>query len=143
MLAALHGSEELLASAAANNRRVSGAGIAGAAATISSARQSAERALLAWETFADDWLSSFADREGRDGSLVIAADLARLSELGERAGHLGAALRQCCEVIANSPGVGALGYSAWRKAVLEDLTAPTQALRWPLLAAHPPPCPTF
>jgi len=137
MLAALHGSEELLASAAANNRRVSGAGIAGAAATISGARQSAERALLAWETFADDWLSSFADREGRDGSLVIAADLARLSELGERAGHLGAALRQCCEVIADSPGVGALGYSAWRKAVLEELTTRSEALRWRVLAVEP------
>jgi hypothetical protein len=137
VLAVLHSIDELLADAAANNRRVTGAGIAGAVAAIIAARQSAERALLAWETFADDWLSSFADREGRDGSLVITADLARLSELGERAGHLGAALRQCCAVLAQSPGMGALGYSAWRKAVLEELTARSEALRWRALAVDP------
>jgi hypothetical protein len=105
--------------------------------SISSATTIATQAFLAWETLAAEWSASFGDHEERDGSLLIVADLAMLDEIGERAGHLAAVTEQALQHIQSTPGTGELGYSAWRKAVLEELLARCDTVRYRIVAFTP------
>jgi hypothetical protein len=105
--------------------------------SISIATTIATQAFLAWETLATDWSASFGDHEERDGSLLIVADIATLDEIGERAGHLTAVTEQALQQIQNTPGTGELGYTAWRKAVLEELLARCDSVRYRVVAITP------
>jgi hypothetical protein len=137
LLDALHGAEQALASGD-NTRRATGrARVAQAAEAIRGALSELERALLAWTTLLDDWQSAFDDRPGRGGALVIGAETDALEELTARAGHLRAALVGAIEPILATPGQGESGFTAWRRAVVERLTAECEALRWKVLAIDP------
>ncbi len=105
--------------------------------SISTATTIATQAFVAWETLATDWSASFGDHEERDGSLLILADLATLDEIGERAGHLTAVTEQALQRIQSTPGTGELGYTAWRKAVLEELLARCDSVRYRVVAITP------
>lgn len=134
MLAAVRTLEEALA-AAVNSRRISGRKpLVGAVATIVKARQLARQAFLAWDTLAGDWQAAFGEREARDGSLPIVATTEQLQEYGQRAEHLADVLKPAFVDIGATAGAGELGYGAWRKAILEELTARCEALRWRLSA---------
>jgi Restriction endonuclease len=87
------------------------------------------QAFVAWETLATDWSAAFGEHEGRDGSLLITADPATLDEIGERAQHLAAVTLQALVQVQDTPGAGELGYTAWRKAVMEELLARCDAIR--------------
>ncbi len=137
MLAAVRAMEEALA-ACVNSRRTSGRpALVGAIAAISKARQLAQQAFLAWETLAADWQAAFGEREARDGSLPIVASAEQLQEYAHRAGHLAEVLKPAFGDIASTPGTGELGYGAWRKAILEELTARCEVFRWRLSALDP------
>ncbi|HEX8036623.1 MAG TPA: hypothetical protein VF510_22385 [Ktedonobacterales bacterium] len=137
MLMAVRSLEAALA-AAVNSRRTSGrTAVVSAVAAIVKARQRAQQAILAWDTLVDDWQAAFGEREARDGSLPIVATVDQLSEYGQRAEHLADVLRPALVDIAATPGMGELGYGAWRKAILEELTAHCEALRWRLSALDP------
>lgn len=129
--------EEILARAV-NSRRASGrAAVATAAITIRAAREEALRAFLAWDTLADEWIASFDERAGRDGALVILTAGEQFGEMAERAAHLRAATLTSLASLASTPGGGELGYGAWRRAVMEELTARCEGCRWRLLAIDP------
>lgn len=137
MLSGLGALEETL-SRAANSRRASGrAAIAAAVETAEAARQDALRAFLAWDTLAGEWMASFDERAGREGALVFLADEHQFAEMDERASHLCAATGPALQRIASTPVSGDLGYSAWRKAITEELTARCEASRWRLLGLDP------
>jgi hypothetical protein len=137
MLAAIRTLEEALA-AAVNSRRTSGrTTLVGAVAKIGKARQLAQQVFLAWDTLVNDWQAAFGEREARDGSLPIVATAEQLQECGQRAAHLAEVLKPAFVDIAATPGAGELGYGAWRKAVLEELTARCEVLRWRLSALDP------
>jgi hypothetical protein len=87
------------------------------------------QAFVAWETLTTDWTAAFGEHEGRDGDLLITADLATLDEIGERARHLAAVTLQALGQVQETPGAGELGYTAWRKAVVEELLARCDAVR--------------
>lgn len=137
MLAAVRVLEEALATCV-NSRRTSGRpALVGAIAAISKARQLAQQAFLAWETLVADWQAAFGEREARDGSLPIVATAEQLQAYAQRAGHLAEVLKPAFGDIASTPGTGELGYGAWRKAILEELTARCEVLRWRLTALDP------
>lgn len=137
MIRAVLAIEEALA-AGVNSRRASGrTAVVAAVAAISKSRQLAQQAFLAWDTLLADWQAAFGEREARDGSLPIIADVERLRECGQRAEHLGEVLKPAFADIASTPGGGELGYGAWRKALLEELTARCEGLRWRLAALDP------
>lgn len=137
VIAALTLLEQALAGAINRRRAVGAAAIAGHAAVITAALTEARRALAAWETLASEWAAAFAEREARDGSLAITASVEALGELEARAAHLRAAALDAFERLARTPGTGEHGYTAWRKAVVEELTARCEALRWQTLAVDP------
>jgi hypothetical protein len=87
------------------------------------------QAFVAWETLAIDWSATFGEHEERDGSLLISADTATLDEIRERARHLAAVTLQALGQVQDTPGTGELGYTAWRKAVMEELLARCDAIR--------------
>lgn len=137
ILADLHILEEEL-SRAVNTHRVSGrTAIATAAAAIGVARDESLRAFLAWDTLAGEWTSSFDERAGRDGALVLLAGDAQFEEMADRATHLRDAALPALQAIAATPGGGQLGYSAWRRSILEELTARCESCRWRFLAIDP------
>ncbi|HEX6819397.1 MAG TPA: hypothetical protein VF120_13555, partial [Ktedonobacterales bacterium] len=137
LLSELQRAEEALASAA-NTRRAAGRSVvASAASTLMDALMPTQRALLAWETLIHDWTAAFDEREARDGSLSIRADEAAFAEVAGRARHLGAALAEAVERVAESPGVGDLGYTVWRRDILEQLSAQCEACRWRVLGIDP------
>lgn len=137
MLTAVRSLEEALA-AAVNSRRASGrTALLAAVARIGKARQLAQQAFLAWDTLVDDWRAAFGEREARDGSLSIVATAEQVREFGQRAEHLAEVLKPGFIDIAATPGTGELGYGAWRKAILEELTARCEALRWRLSTLDP------
>lgn len=137
ILAAVRALEELL-TAAVNGRRTSGrSALVAAVATMTRTRQLAQQAFLAWETLIADWQAAFGEREARDGSLPIGASVAQLQEYGQRAWHLAEVLKPAFVEIASTPGAGELGYGAWRKAIVEELTARCEVLRWRLNALDP------
>jgi hypothetical protein len=111
--------------------------------SISAATTIVTQAFVAWDTLATDWSASFGDHEERDGSLPILADVATLDEIGERAGHLSAVTEQALQRIQSTPGTGELGYTAWRKAVLEELVARCDSVRYRVVAITPAAWPNF
>lgn len=137
VLAELAALEDVLARAV-NGRRASGrAAVAAAATAAGAARQEALRAFLAWDTLAGEWMASFDERAGREGALVVLADEERFADMTTRAAHLRDATRTALERIGDTPGAGDLGYGAWRRAVVEELTARCESCRWRLLAIDP------
>jgi hypothetical protein len=128
---------ELALAQATNGRRATGAQVARAAGTVREARTRASQAFAAWETLLSDWRTQFADRAARDGSLVIVGDEATFRELRDRAEHLATVLEDACTRIGETPATGEFGYSAWRRAVVEELTAMCEAARWRLEATDP------
>jgi hypothetical protein len=129
LLAGLDHIEGALARAVNSRKAGSRAALLEAVEAISSAITVSTQAFLAWETLAADWNASFADHEGRDGSLPITAESAAFDDLGERAGHLAEVTLQALVQIQNTPGTGELGYTAWRKAVIEELLARCEVMR--------------
>jgi hypothetical protein len=137
LLAQLGDAERALV-AAANSRRAAGMIAVGEArAQVLAGRQDVERTFLAWDTLLAEWSRAFDERPSRDGQLSILLDPVRFAELETRARHLGSALVSVCDRMAVTPGDGALGYGAWRRATLEHLTARCEALRWRALALDP------
>lgn len=137
IIAALTALEQALARAINRRRAVGATAIAGHAAVISSSLADARRALAAWDTLAADWAAAFAEREARDGSLAITASVEALGELEARTAHLRDAALDAFGRLVRTPGTGEHGYTAWRKAVVEELTARCEALRWRALAIDP------
>ncbi|HST89711.1 MAG TPA: restriction endonuclease [Ktedonobacterales bacterium] len=137
IVAALTALEQALAGAINRRRAVGATTIATHAAAITAALSDARRALAAWDTLAGEWAAAFAEREARDGSLMIVASVEALSEMEERAAHLRAAALDALDRLARTPGTGEHGYTTWRKAVVEELTARCEALRWRTLAMDP------
>ncbi len=130
ILGALTAAEKEIASCI-NSRRVTGRGpLAATTNSATAALREAERALVAWETLVADWLASFDERPAPDGSLRIRATTDEFHALAERAEHLRSAFGRPIAALAATPGAGESGYSAWRKAVLERLTAACEALCW-------------
>lgn len=128
---------ELALAQATNGRRATGAQIARAAGTVREARTLAAQAFTAWETLLSDWRAQFAERAARDGSLVIVGGESTFTELRERAEHLATVLEEACTRIGETPATGEFGYTAWRRAVTEELTAMCEAARWRLEATDP------
>ncbi len=129
--------EQRLTSVANEGHVRGGARVAAAVAALIVAHQGVQRALLAWDTLASDWLAAFGEHEGRDGALQITADELQLRELAQRAHHLAEAASQAAGTLAEAPGTGEMGYSAWRQAVIEELMAGCEALRWRVLTVDP------
>ena len=137
LLADLDVLEDELSHAVNTRKAVGRAALLSAVEAITSANAVSTQVFLAWETLATDWTASFGEHEERDGSLLITEDPASLVEIGERAQHLAAVTKQALERIQNTPGTGELGYTAWRKAVLEELVARFDALRLRIGAVSP------
>jgi restriction endonuclease len=137
IIAAMTTLEQALAGAINRRRAVGAAAIAGQAAGITTALTDARRALAAWDTLTGAWAAAFTEHEARDGSLVIAASVEALGELPVRAAHLRGATLDAFERLARTSGTGEHGYTAWRKAVIEELMARCEALRWRALAVDP------
>lgn len=130
MLGALTAVEKEIANCV-NTRRATGRGpLATASNTNVAALREAERAVLAWETLVTDWLASFDDRPAPDGSLRILCAPDELRAFAERAEHLRAAIGRPLAVLAGTPGAGESGYTTWRRALLDQLTAACEALCW-------------
>ncbi|MGH2485345.1 MAG: hypothetical protein ACRDHE_04960 [Ktedonobacterales bacterium] len=128
---------ELGLAQATNGRRATGAHVIQAAATVREARTLAAQAFAAWETLLLDWRALFAERAARDGSLVIVGDETTLAALRERTVHLAGVLEGSFLRIGETPATGEFGYTAWRRAVVEELTAMCEAARWRLEATDP------
>ena len=137
VVAAIMTLEQALAGAINRRRAVGATAVAAHTAVITTALADARRALAAWDTLAGEWAAAFAEREARDGSLAITASVEALSELEVRAAHLRAAALDTLDRLARTPGTGEHGYTTWRKAVVEELTARCEALRWRTLAVDP------
>jgi hypothetical protein len=129
LLAELDQIEAALARAVNSRKAGSRAALLEAVEAISSAITISTQAFLAWETLAADWNASFGDHEGRDGSLLITAESASFDEIDDRAGHLAEVILQALVQIQSTPGTGELGYTAWRKAVMEELLARSEVMR--------------
>lgn len=137
MLRALQRAEQVLASANHSRRAAGRAAVVAATRSLTGSLAPASRALLAWETLASDWLAAFDDREARNGSLSMRSDSAGFAEMAERAGHLGAALVAALERMAETPEAGDLGYSVWRRDIMERLVAQCEACRWHIESIDP------
>ncbi len=137
LLADLDALEDELSHAVNTRKAVGRAALLSAVEAITSANAVSTQVFLAWETLATDWTACFGEHEERDGSLLITEDPASFDEIGERAQHLEAVTKQALERIQNTPGTGELGYTAWRKAVLEELVARIDALRLRIGAVSP------
>jgi hypothetical protein len=129
LLAELDQIEGALARAVNSRKAGSRAALLEAVEAISSAVTISTQAFLAWETLAADWNASFGDHEGRDGSLLITAESASFDEIDDRAGHLAEVILRALVQIQSTPGTGELGYTAWRKAVMEELLARCEVMR--------------
>lgn len=126
------------AQAAPNKRKAGGRAAARTAATaVEQARRLAAQALIAWETLLADWSAAFDERPARDGSLTFTAEPSAYVELAERADHLKKPLLDALRALAKAPGVGDLGYAAWRLAVGEELAARCSALHWKAQVVDP------
>lgn len=110
-------------------RVVGSAALTAAISNLDTLRQSAERAFLVWDTLVADWLAMFPERVTPSGGLVIEADKKALSEVRERAAHLGRALGSVLEQVDRAPRHGELGYDAWCAGLIEECTARCSALR--------------
>lgn len=122
---------------AVNTRRAVGGDVARSARVIQEIRAVADQVFVAWETWLADWQELFPERAARDGSLRLLAGEERLSELSQRAEHLFSVTRDAFTRFPTTPGAGEMGYTAWRKAIVEELTARCEALRWQMAAHNP------
>jgi hypothetical protein len=136
-LGAMEAVEAALIVASDVNKLASQPKVAAAAAALEHAHGVALRALLAFETLAAELRAAFASRPARDGSLEVTASEDAFHELGERASHLRAAALAAARDVAGQPTVGEFGYTAWRAALVEELTARCEVVRWHLLALDP------
>lgn len=121
----------------ANTRRATGSEIAKAAAVLREVWTVSDQVFVAWETLLADWQALFPERAARDGSMRLLGDEARLNELRERAEHLVGVTRGGFARLADAPDVGEMGYTTWRRALLEELTARCETLRWRIQATDP------
>ena len=128
---------ELALAQATNGRRATGAQVSQATATVREARTLAAQAFAAWETLLSDWRALFAERAARDGSLVIVGGEATIADLRERVAHLAGVFEGSFSRIGETPATGEFGYTAWRRAVVEELTALCEAARWRMEATDP------
>jgi hypothetical protein len=122
---------------AANTRRAAGAAVKHAAGVLRDVWARTDQAFVAWETLLADWQALFPDRAARDGSLRLRTDDRRLGELRERADHLFGVTREGLARLTETPGAGEMGYTAWRRALLDELTARCESARWRMLAMNP------
>ncbi|HZU78227.1 MAG TPA: hypothetical protein VFA70_15775, partial [Dehalococcoidia bacterium] len=104
---------------------------------VNEARGVVLQAFAAWETAVADYVSAFGGRAERDGSLGVIATEDTLASLRERIRHLAAVTGPAAGTVGASAGRGELGYSAWRKAVVEELVARCEAVRWRALSVDP------
>jgi SWI/SNF-related matrix-associated actin-dependent regulator 1 of chromatin subfamily A len=137
LLAAIVALEGMLATSRPGERLRTQAEVARAVEATEQARGAARRALLALETLADDLRAVFAERPARDGSLAIVAPAGALEELRERGLHLVPVAAAAIAAIAEQAASGVFGYAAWRKAVVEELTARCESVRWRAVALDP------
>ena len=128
---------EAVLAQAANNRRATGAEIAQAAGVLRDVWALSDQVFVAWDTLLADWRALFPERAARDGSVLLQVDRFRVAELRERAEHLYTVTKSGLARMAETPGTGEMGYTAWRRALLEELTARCESLRWGLLATDP------
>jgi hypothetical protein len=120
-------------------RRASAPATAGAAASraLANARNSLERATLAWETLLADWTGAFGERADRAGRLALHVESDRFSEMAERAEHLQTALLDAVALLTETPIRGESGYTAWRQAILDECAARSEAWRWRIRSYDP------
>lgn len=112
--------------------------IAAAVASIERGKLATQRSLLACQTLVADLRAAFGERPSRDGSLEIVATEATLEELRARVEHLAPIAIAATREVAAQPATGDFGYSALRKAVMEELTARCESVRWRALTIDPP-----
>lgn len=137
LLGELDAIEKVLA-ARENTRKASGrAATTKAAREVTAARSELERAALAWETLVEEWSAVFGERATREGALSIEADRTQLAEIVERASHLRQASMPGASSLARTPAAGDTSYVAWRRAVMEAVTARFEALRWRVSIVDP------
>jgi hypothetical protein len=94
-----------------------------APATIESIEQQARllrQVLLACETLAEDWAGLFGAAPTRANGLVIERDAAAIGQLGERATHLGAALRQAVGGLTTPAAKLSRAAQQWRGALDDE-----------------------
>jgi hypothetical protein len=111
--------------------------IAPAVAATEQGKLAVLRSLLACQTLVADLRAAFGERPARDGSLEIMATAATLDDLLARIEHLAPVAIAAAREVAAQPVNGDFGYSAWRKAVTEELTARCESVRWRVLALDP------
>lgn len=128
LLAALKAHETTLARIPTPKTAATRAAISAAAHEVVVGRQSAGRALVAWETLVSDWRAAFGERTERDGRLRIDAEPARFEEIAQRARHLREAMTQALRQVLRGPSEGDLGYGEWRRLVVEELALRCEAL---------------
>lgn len=122
---------------AANTRRAAAGEVAKAAAVLREGWALADQVFVAWDTLLGDWEAIFPERAARDGSLRLVVDELRLTDMRERADHLFGVTQGGFARVAATPGTGEMGYAAWRRALLEELTARCESLRWRAQAHDP------
>ena len=138
MLDAVDSVEHALAPLRRTHRRVAvSSGGATADRALANARNTLERAALAWDTLLADWTGSFGERADRAGHLVILAESDRFTEMAERAAHLHAALAEAVALLAATPAQGEPGYTTWRQAILDECDARCEAWRWRIRSYDP------
>ena len=120
-------------------RRANTTALAGVAAsrTLASARNTLERAALAWETLLAEWTGAFGERADRQGRLAFEVVSDRFAEMTERAAHLQAALLDAIALLAEAPTRGEPGYIAWRQAILDECATRFEAWRWRIRSYDP------
>ena len=121
----------------ANARRATGAEVARAALIVRETQSLADQVFVAWETLLVDWQALFPTRAARDGSMRILAGDKSFTELSERAEHLFGVTRQGFARLEQTPEIGEMGYTSWRRAAMEDMTARCESVRWRIQAIDP------
>lgn len=130
LLAALAAIEEQARAEASGKKATGRAAVRKAATQVEQAHRLASQALLAWETLMAEWLAAFGERAARDGSLPLNTEPATYAELADRADHLKKPLLDALRAVAKTSAEGDQGYTPWRLAIGEQLTARCAALRW-------------
>lgn len=107
------------------------------AEALGSARAAFERLALVWETLVSDWTAAFGDRPARDGTLLITGEEDAFTELATRAEHLRDATAEVMKQLTATPDGGEPGYTAWRQAVMEEISGRAAAWRARVEAIDP------
>jgi hypothetical protein len=95
------------------------------------------QALLACETLAEEWSHLFAATPTRADALAIERGAGSIAELGERAAHLGAALRQAVDAWLVGGGQAPRALQRWRTALSEEATLHCRLIASKLTAVDP------